>query len=91
MSHSPLYSLFGGLMIGGILVVCAVGPARSEDYSRLPWPEERTVVDAACKFDNSEHGIRRAYCVFIYDDDSSDSYWQPVTIKDGVVAVLEEE
>ena len=42
MSNSPLSDLIGGAMIGGILVVCAVGPARSENRHHLShYHEER--------------------------------------------------
>ena len=94
MSHSPLYSLGVGAMLVGIGIVCVVAPARSEPFAKLPAATERKVVDAACKFvnsDDTESSVRLAKCRFIYDDGTEGTYWQPVTIKDGVIAVLEEE
>ena len=41
MSQSPLYSFGVGAMLGGILVVCAISPARSEYRQAEPHQVER--------------------------------------------------
>ena len=82
------------IIFGSLALALVVTEARSEPFAKLPAATERKVVDAACKFvnsDDTDSSVRLAKCIFIYDDGTEGTYWQPVTIKDGVIAVLEEE
>lgn len=75
------FMIFAGLMIGAVM---SVHPERHADLAG--WEEEVPyITDASCRFTNGDSGIRQASCLFVYSDGSEAEYWQPVTIKDGLI------